>query len=137
VLDPERFWALAGLQERIGTGSAVLFTGSVRLPGDKTFVWQQGVDARQLLQADWDLAADASAALGHPIRLKLIQEVLNGASTTAELGATDAVATTGQLYHHLRQLVAGGWLSAAARGRYEIPAARVIPLLVTIAATSP
>jgi hypothetical protein len=30
-LDPERFWALKGLQERIGTGSAVLFTGSVTI----------------------------------------------------------------------------------------------------------
>ncbi|MGH2895673.1 MAG: ArsR family transcriptional regulator [Solirubrobacteraceae bacterium] len=134
VLDRERFWALAGLQERIGAGSAVLFTGSVTLPGNKAYVWQQGIDAGQLLGADWDQAADALAALGHPIRLKLIHEVLNGASTTAEIGATEGLGTTGQLYHHLRQLVAAGWLSSAGRGRYEVPAGRVVPLLVTIAA---
>ena len=132
--DQERFWALTGLQERIGPGSAVLFTGSVSLPGDKSYVWQQGVDAKQLLGADWDRAADALAALGHPIRLKLIQEVLKGAATTAEIGATEGLGTTGQLYHHLRHLLAAGWLSSAGRGRYEVPAARVIPLLVTIAA---
>jgi Helix-turn-helix domain len=134
VLDPERFWALAGLQERIGAGSAVLFTGSVTLPGEKAYVWQQGIDAKQLLDADWDQAADALAALGHPIRLKLLQEVLNGASTTAEIGTTEGLGTTGQLYHHLRQLVAAGWLSSVGRGRYEVPAGRVVPLLVTIAA---
>ncbi len=136
MLDPERFWALTGLQERIGAGSAVLFTGSVRLPGERVYVWQEGIDAEQLLDADWDQAADALAALGHPIRLKLIQEVLNGASTTAEIGATEGLGTTGQLYHHLRQLVAAGWLSSSGRGRYEVPPGRVVPLLVTIAATS-
>lgn len=134
VLDPERFWALTGLQERIGASSAVLFTGSVSLPGGKEYVWQQGTDAEQLLAADWDRPADALAALGHPIRLRLIQATLNGASTTAELSAIEGLGTTGQLYHHLRQLVAAGWLSSTGRGRYEVPAGRVVPLLVTIAA---
>lgn len=135
VRDPERFWALTGLQERIGPGSAVLFTGSVNLPGDRSYVWQQGIDAAELLKANWDQAAGPLGALGHPIRLKLLQEILNGASTTAEIGATEGVGTTGQLYHHLRELVAGGWLTTAARGRYAIPAGRVVPLLVTISAT--
>ena len=132
--DPERFWALAGLQERIGSASAVLFTGSVSLSGDRAYVWQQGVDAEQLLDADWDLAADVLAALGHPIRLKLTQAILNGARSTAEIGALEGLGTTGQLYHHLRQLVAAGWLNSTGRGRYEVPAERVIPLLVAITA---
>jgi len=134
VPDRERLWALAGLQERTGTGSAVLFTGSVSLSGDRAYVWQQGVNANQLLDADWDLAADVLGALGHPIRLKLIQAILNGASTTAEIGTLQGLGTTGQLYHHLRQLVAAGWLNSTGRGRYEVPADRVIPLLVAIAA---
>lgn len=134
VLDPERFWALRGLQDRIGTASAVLFTGSIRLPGERTYVWQQGIDAERLIGAGWDQAAETLAALGHPIRLKLLQEVLLGAATTAELGATEGLGTTGQLYHHLRQLVAAGWLSSIGRGRYEVPAGRVVPLLVAIGA---
>ncbi len=133
-LDPERFWALVGLQERIGRGSAVLFTGSVTLPGNRAYVWQQGMDAGRLLDVDWDHAADALAALGHPIRLRVMREVLNGAGTTAQIGATEGLGTTGQLYHHLRQLVAAGWLRSAGRARYEVPAGRVVPLLVTIAA---
>lgn len=134
VLDSERFWALIGLQERIGAGSAVLFAGSVRLPGEKSNVWQQGADAAELLHAEWDQAAAALGALGHPIRLRLIQTVLNGATTTAEIGATEGFGTTGQLYHHIRQLVAAGWLAPTGRGRYEVPAGRVVPLLVAIAA---
>ena len=134
VPDGERFWALAGLQERSGACSAVLFTGSVSLSGNRAYVWQQGVDADQLLDADWDRAADVLAALGHPIRLKLIQGILNGASTTAEIGTLEGLGTTGQLYHHLRALVAAGWLKSTGRGRYEVPADRVIALLVAIAA---
>jgi hypothetical protein len=134
VPDRERFWALAGLQERAGAGSAVLFTGSVSFSDDRAYVWQQGVNAEQLLEADWDLTAEVLAALGHRIRLKLIQAILNGASTTAEISTLEGLGTTGQLYHHLRQLVAAGWLNSTGRGRYEVPAARVIPLLVAITA---
>ena len=112
----------------------MLFTGSVTLAGNRSYVWQQGIDAAELLGAEWDYAASAFAALGHPIRLKLLQQILIGASTAAEIGATEGVATTGQLYHHVRELVAAGWLASTARGRYEVPAARVVPLLVAIAA---
>ena len=41
---------------------------------------------------------------------------------------------THQLHHHLRQLVAAGWLASTRRGHYEVPAARVVPLLVTVLA---
>ncbi len=52
----------------------------------------------------------------------------------AGLVGIDGFGTSGQLYHHLRQLVAAGWLRTAGRGRYEVPPARVVPLLVVLAA---
>lgn len=134
ALDQERSWALRGLRERISGGSAVLFAGSVELPGSRSYVWQEGHDALELLEADWEQAADALAALGHPLRLKLLQAILNGDTTTAALVASADVGTTGRLYHHLRELVAAGWLSAIGRGRYDVPAPRVVPLLVAVAA---
>ena len=33
----------------------------------------------------------------------------------------DGLGTTGQAYHHLRQLAAVGWLHSTGRGRYEVP----------------
>jgi hypothetical protein len=45
-------------------------------------------------------------------------------------------AVIGQLHHHLRALVAAGWLTSTGRGRWSIPAPRVIPLLVVVAATT-
>jgi hypothetical protein len=133
VLDAEKFWALQGLKARSGEDGGVLFTGSVRTP-DGPVEWQQGAGAESLLEADWSLAADALAALGQPVRLTLLHEVLNGTHSVAELGALDDVGTSGQLYHHLRALVAAGWLRSAGRGRYEVPAPRVVPLLAVIAA---
>ncbi len=137
VPDPEVFWALDGLRSRVGHHSAVLFTGAVTLPDAQTYQWQQGADAEALLDAEWDSAADPLSALGHPVRLAVLRQVLAGRRTTAEIGALDQIGTTGQLYHHLRQLTAAGWLRSSGRGRYEVPAPRVVPLLVILAASRP
>jgi hypothetical protein len=47
--------------------------------------------------------------------------------------ARNEVGTTGQIYHHLRQLTGAGWLHTTGRGRYEVPPGRVVPLLVAVA----
>ncbi|GAA4740477.1 hypothetical protein GCM10023350_26150 [Nocardioides endophyticus] len=70
----------------------------------------------------------------NPIRLALLQRFLGGAATvtdaTAPTGdADDAFGTSGQVYHHLRQLVAAGWLRSTGSGRYEVAPQRVVPLL--------
>ncbi len=94
-------------------------------------------DLNALLEADWDTAAEPLAALGHPVRLAVLRGVLTGLHTTAELAALDRLGTTGQLYHHLRQLQAAGWLRSTGRRRYDVPATRVIPLLVILTAAQP
>lgn len=121
---------------RVGGASAVLFTGSVTLPTTATYVWQQGADAGALVEQEWDFAADPLSALGHPVRLTVLRAVLRGQQTTAEISADGGHGTTGQLYHHLRSLLAAGWLRSAGRGRYEVPAARVVPLLAILAAAN-
>jgi hypothetical protein len=68
------------------------------------------------------------------VRLLLLREILQGARTTSELAAHERLGTTGQLYHHLRQLVAAGWLRTTARGQYRVPGERVVPLLTVLAA---
>jgi DNA-binding HxlR family transcriptional regulator len=87
-----------------------------------------------LLARDWSDLSGNIAAIGHPVRLLLLHRVLSGAGSVAELQEREPGGTTGQLYHHLRQLVAAGWLRVAARGRYSVPPERVVPLLVILAA---
>ncbi|AVT30015.1 ArsR family transcriptional regulator [Plantactinospora sp. BC1] len=134
------FWALDGLKTRLSALGAeqggVLYTGSVRLPSHERYDWQYGLPTEALLDGeagDWTDLAESFAALGHPVRLRLLREILGGRRTVAELTALDGLGTTGQAYHHLRQLAAAGWLQSPGRGRYEVPPGRVVPLLVAIA----
>lgn len=137
------FWALDGLKQQlaeVGEAAAdggVLYTGSVRLPTGESYEWQYGALTEALVDGDWAEAAESFAALGHPVRLRLLREILGGLRTAAELAALDEVGTTGQIYHHLRQLTGAGWLHAAGRGRYEVPPVRVVPLLVVLTAARP
>ncbi|MYV98641.1 helix-turn-helix domain-containing protein [Streptomyces sp. SID3343] len=132
----ELFWALTGLKERHGVGT-LLYTGAVELAPGHPVEWQLAADARDLLDEDWAPFADGLVALGHPVRLSLLREVLRGTSTAAELGAMEGMGTSGQVYHHLRQLVAAGWLRTVGRGHYQVPVQRVVPLLVILFAARP
>jgi len=128
------FWALNGLKQRTGAGlGAVVYAGAVTVPAGPV-EWQIGTTTEQVLESDWTQLAPSLAALGNPVRLSLLQAILGGASSVAELAAGDGMGTTGQLYHHLGQLVSHGWLSAAGRGHYSIPPEKVVPLLVILTA---
>src|SRR5689334_4378883 len=52
------------------------------------------------------------AALGHPVRLRLLLAVLRGATGTAELAEVPGIGTSGRIYHHTRTLTAAGWPTA-------------------------
>lgn len=131
------FWALEGLKAR-APGGGLLFTGAVDLPTGEHYEWQHGQPAEALLEADWEaLASDLVpqlTALAHPVRLALIGELLTGAHSVSELQRNPGFGTSGQLYHHLRQLVSAGWLRPAGRGRYAVAPERVIPLLIILSA---
>lgn len=132
----EIFWALNRLKELAEPEKgAVLFTGVAPLPTGETYEWQQASATTDLLDSDWSEVAGPLEALGHPVRLMLLQRVLSGVTSSAELKEDPALGTTGQLYHHLRRLVADGWLQTVGRGRYRVPPGRVIPLLTVLFAT--
>jgi hypothetical protein len=131
----DTFWVVNGLRARLPAGAgAVVFAGVVPLPEGGEYLWQYGRTTADLLAADWAERSQTIAALGHPVRMLLAQLVLSGTRSVADLQADPRLGTTGQLYHHLRQLVAVGWLHQSARGHYEVPAARVIPLLAMLTA---
>ncbi|MGN9808217.1 ArsR/SmtB family transcription factor [Micromonospora sp. BQ11] len=133
--DGDVYWALNGLKERLpadGTG-AVLYTGTVDIAGQH-YDWQYGHTVDDVLDDDLSELAGTLTALAHPVRLRLLREVLGGRHGTAELAGIEELGTTGQLHHHLRQLAAAGWLRNAGRGRWAVPGERVVPLLVVLAA---
>lgn len=131
------FWALEGLRSRlVDDPGEVMLVGAVALPGGQSYDWQQSASVAAVLDTEWSEAADTISALAHPVRLAIVQAVARGRGSTAELADLPGLGTTGQLHHHLRLLLAAGWLQSSGRGHYEVPAARVIPLLTTIVAAS-
>lgn len=108
---------------------AVMMAGAVEVPAGP-IRWQYGLYAEELMSKEWGDLARPLEALGHPVRLELVRIILGGTQTTAELLELEQFASSGQLYHHLRQLVSAGWLASPRRGFYEVPGARVVPLLV-------
>jgi DNA-binding transcriptional ArsR family regulator len=130
----QKLWLLQELRQRY-PAAAVIFGGTADTANGPVG-WQWAVPTEQLSEQDWEPAAGVLDALSHPVRLRLLQRVLNGTATTAELAEDETLGTTGQLHHHLRALVAAGWLTSTGRGRWSIPAPRVIPLLVVVIAAS-
>lgn len=95
----------------------------------------QAVDGEEaVLEADWTEWAGALAALGNPVRLTLLQQILRGTSTVSGLSAVQGLGTSGQIYHHLRQLTAEGWLHSPSRGVFAVPPSRVVALLAILVA---
>jgi len=127
------FWALDGVKRRLDPPGGIVFAGSVAVPAGPVD-WQITLTTDGLLAADWSQAAPSLAALGNATRLGLLQAVVGGADTVAQISAEGGLGSTGQLYHHLGQLVATGWLVAVGRGRYAVPPERVVPLLVVLGA---
>lgn len=134
--DPEnRFFALETLKEIAPESGAVLYTGVVRTPEGRKAEWQFARPADDLHALDFANSAASFAALSHPTRLRILQAIYSGTRTVAELAATDDFGTTGQIYHHVNQLAAAGWLRSPARGSWEVPGERIVPLLTLLLIT--
>jgi len=132
--DGNPWWLLQELEHR-GLDGAVTYAGRLTEPGGGPVRWQITESTERLLDTDWSASAAAIAALGHPSRLQIVQLVARGqARTAAELAGTEGLGTTGQIYHHLRQLVGAGWLRPTSRGQHQVPPERLVPLLVLLSA---
>ncbi|MEV6842825.1 winged helix-turn-helix domain-containing protein [Actinoplanes sp. NPDC051411] len=131
--DEDTYWALRRLRELAPEAGAVLFTGTVEVSDGERYEWQQTLPVEGIVESDWTLGTPVLAALAHPARLQIVRAVMRGRRSAAELQTIDGIESTGQLYHHVRQLVAAGWLRTAARARYAVPPERVVPLLVVMA----
>lgn len=136
-------WDVA-LEERLRQRSGPEFElagerGSVLYAGDATIAhgsyrWQMERPVPGLLAIPDELIARTLAAVASPIRVRLLKSVLRGAHEVAALQDALGGVSTGQLYHHLKELTAVGLLVQRARGRYEVSARNVVPLLAVIAA---
>lgn len=113
--------------------------GSVQFSGDVSgngrsyrYVWERPVTFLETL--DWSEPFERLAALAHPARAGILKHLLFNQATAANLVDQEVVSSTGSAYHHLGALQAAGWVSKNLDGSFEIPAARVVPLLTILTA---
>jgi DNA-binding transcriptional ArsR family regulator len=130
----EKLWALNYLEKHAPDSGSVVYAGTVNVETMGHYIWQVSLPTENILQQPWSEAASALAALAHPVRLELLKMILQGKRTSQELQALAGLGTTGQLYHHLKELQAAGWLKAESRGTYRVVAERMIPLLAIVLA---
>ena len=143
IVDSETFWALARLAERTGpefeqngVAGSLLYAGRATTPGGGELIWQAEHPLPGVLAEGWEEAAAVLAALGSPVRLEIIRRLLLGGETVQELQEIPGLGTSGQLYHHLRDLQAAGLVTQRRRGRYGVAADKVVPALIIIAAAA-
>ena len=143
IVDTETFWALARLAERTGpefeqngVAGSLLYAGRATTPGGGELIWQAEHPLPGVLAEGWEEAAAVLAALGSPVRLEIIRRLLLGGETVQELQEIPGLGTSGQLYHHLRDLQAAGLVTQRRRGRYGVAADKVVPALIIIAAAA-
>ena len=131
---PPKFWALNHLQASAPEQGSLVFAGLVTLPAGETYAWQREAQTTDLLAADWTNTHARLSALAHPVRLTILKALIDGKRDTQSLQALPDMGTTGQLYHHLKELENAGWIRQPRRGEYNVLAERVVPLLVILSA---
>lgn len=140
-LPSDPWWLLDHLARNTGPGfsrgeveGSVAYGGRVRAPGAGELVWQLEHAVPDLLEADLGAASAILGALGHPLRLEILRRLLLGARTLGELQEIPNTGTSGQVHHHLRELRATGLVVSQRRNHYAVPAERVVPVLIIVAA---
>jgi DNA gyrase subunit B len=107
---------LAQLQERLARLEGQVFGQSA--------VDSNGASAERDGNAIFAVPLDGSvrvlAALASMPRLALYRAVLDHPATSGELMKAASLNTTGQLYHHLRELIGAGLIAQEGRDRYAL-----------------
>lgn len=124
-----------GVDDTGGPGEAsVCYAGAGRWGDDGTVAWQMSRTWSEVLGAAGEHSASLFSALASPTRVRIVVELLRGEVTTAELTRRLDQPSSGQLFHHLKELLAAGVIHQPVRGTYAVREHRVVPLLALLSA---
>lgn len=112
------------------TGGIVAYQGDVHLHG--AVRWDISYSPDGIVDLPIASMSEVLAALGHPVRLQIVRNLLRGPANAADLHSAVGVGSSGQIYHHLKTLSSASIVEQQGRGDYRIAAKRVVPLLVSM-----
>lgn len=99
-------------------------------------VWQVQRSWGDVVAGAGEAVAGVLSALGSAIRVRIVGELVSGAVSTGDLAARLEQPSAGQLFHHLRELMAAGIVHQPQRGFYALRPQHVIPVLAVLSAAS-
>jgi DNA-binding transcriptional ArsR family regulator len=128
----ERLLSASGeARDEDDAGGTVVYAG-LGPWGDGTVAWRTARGWSDVLGADPDALAAVFSALASPLRVQIVTVLADGALTTHELTQRLAQPTAGQLFHHIKELLACGVIHQPERGTYAIRHQHVVPLLAAL-----
>jgi DNA-binding transcriptional ArsR family regulator len=116
------------------TGAATVVYAGAGPWETSTVAWQMDRTWDDVTSASTEAIARVLSALANGTRLRIVAELLGGRLTTGELGDRLDQPSPGQLFHHLRELLAADVIHQPDRGTYEIRRQHVVPLFAVMSA---
>lgn len=108
------------------------YAGTIQL-ARRPFRFQQRLPAQSLFEAAPDLLAQIFAALSSPHRVIILRTLCERPCTAQQLQEVLGMGSAGQLYHHLKELLAAGLITQRERSSaYTIEPAKVIPICAAL-----
>lgn len=123
-------------QPAVGDDTGRLTYGGEARLGGHQWRWEVARSPGWLVEQPVAPLAGVLAAAGHPARLRILQLLVSGPRPIADLQGELALASQGQLYHHLKTLTSAGLVEQPERGVYRVPARAVFPVLALTAAAT-
>jgi DNA-binding transcriptional ArsR family regulator len=111
----------------------VVYSGKGPWKG-RSVVWQMERPWNEVTGHDPAAVAGVLSALGNPVRVRILTTLVQGPASTSELGERVAEGTSGQLFHHLKELLACGVVHQPQQGNYALRTQHVLPLLAVLSA---
>ncbi len=118
-----------------GAGPAIVVYAGAGPWGGGIVAWEMRRPWDEVRGTTDENAARVLTALANGTRLKIVSELLGGELATGELVERLALPSSGQLFHHLKELLAAGIVHQPVRGTYAIRREHAVPLLAVLAAT--
>lgn len=128
---PERTADHEPLEERETLQGVLSCEGSVQF-AEQDVRWRQRLALQPIFAASPELLAQLFAALSSPHRVIILRTLCEGPRTSQQLQELLGMGSAGQLYHHLKELLAAGLILQRGRSAYTIEPAKVIPVCLAL-----
>ncbi len=107
------------------------YAGSIQI-GEHPYRFRQTLTVLSIFEAAPELLAPIFAALSSPHRIIILRTLCERVCTAQQLQEVLGMGSSGQLYHHLKELLAAGLITQRERSAYTIDPAKVIPVCVAL-----